>query len=169
MPLVKKLTGKTKQEIFVEHVCPLSLNVSDLDLWPRNSNFIRGHLLIMTNRHTKLEDPWTMSSIVIDRTSSVVTDGPTSLANRRTDNMCKAIYAIFFEGGYNKWKRHLKKVFVELNKQDVIPTSQGNGVNISAFLISSNFSQFLTFLWKILCYYPKLSICHQTKCFRSFL
>ena len=27
----------------------------------------RGHLLIMTNHNTKLEDPWAMISLVIDR------------------------------------------------------------------------------------------------------
>ena len=40
-------------------------------LWPRNPKFNRSHLLIMTNHHTKLEYPWAMSSLVIDRTSFV--------------------------------------------------------------------------------------------------
>ena len=38
----------------------------DLDLWPRNPNRI--HLLVMTNHHSKLENPWVMNSLVIDLT-----------------------------------------------------------------------------------------------------
>ena len=50
----------------------------DLDLWPRNPKFNRGHLLVMTNLHTKFEDPKSMSSLVIDRTRYVygLTDLP---------------------------------------------------------------------------------------------
>ena len=41
------------------------------DLWPRNPKFNKGHLLVMTNHHTKFEDPWAMSSLVIGRTRFV--------------------------------------------------------------------------------------------------
>ena len=41
------------------------------DLWPRNPKFNRGQLLVMTNHHTKLEDPWAMNSLFIDRTRFV--------------------------------------------------------------------------------------------------
>ena len=58
----------------------------DLDLWPRNPKFSRGHLLVITNYHYKLEDPWAVSSLVINRTRFVRTD------------MCKAIYPLFFKG-----------------------------------------------------------------------
>ena len=71
---------------------PLSLNVTatlTFDLETPNSI---GHLLVMTNHHTKLEDHWTTSSLVIDRTRFV--DGPTILPT----DMCKAIYPLFFEG-----------------------------------------------------------------------
>ena len=46
---------------------------------PRNHRFNRVHLVVMTNHHTKLEDPWAMSSLVIDWTRFVYgpTDGPT--------------------------------------------------------------------------------------------
>ena len=63
--------------MFVKHVCPLSLNVTvtlTFDLETPNS--IVGHLLVMTNHHTKLEDPWAMRSLVIDRTRFVY--GPTN-------------------------------------------------------------------------------------------
>ena len=49
----------------------------------------------MTNHQTKLQDPWAMSSLVIERTRFVY--GPT---DRPTD-MCKAIYPRFFEGEHN--------------------------------------------------------------------
>ena len=39
----------------------------DLYLRPRNTKFNRGHLLVMTNHCTKLEDPWAMSSLVNDQ------------------------------------------------------------------------------------------------------
>ena len=60
----------------------------------RNPKFNRSHLLALTNQHTKLEDPWAVSSLVIDQTKFVygLTDGQT--------NMCKAIYALFFERGH---------------------------------------------------------------------
>ena len=44
----------------------------------------------MTNHHTKLEDPWTMSSLVIDRTMFV--NGPTNI-------ICKDIYIPSFSKG----------------------------------------------------------------------
>ena len=55
-----------------------------------------GHLLVMTNHHNKLEDPWSMSSLVIDRTRFVY--GPTDQLTDRRTNICKAIYPLFFEG-----------------------------------------------------------------------
>ena len=68
--------------MFVKHVCPPKFKCQcDLDLCPRNSKFNRGHLLVMTNdHHIKLENPWAMSSLVIDKTRFVY--GPTA---RRTD------------------------------------------------------------------------------------
>ena len=50
---------------------------NDLDFWHRNPKFNRGHLLVMTNPRTKLEDPWATSSLVIDQTRFVY--GPTDL------------------------------------------------------------------------------------------
>ena len=43
----------------------------DLDLWSRNPKFNKGHLIVMTNYHTKLEYPRAMSSLVTDRTRFV--------------------------------------------------------------------------------------------------
>ena len=40
----------------------------NLDLWPRNIKVNSGHLLVLTNLHTKLEDPTSMCSQVFDRT-----------------------------------------------------------------------------------------------------
>ena len=57
--------------------------------WPRNPKFNRGHLLVMTNHHTKLEDPSYWSDKVCLRT-----DQPTDI--------CKAIYSLFFGGGHNQ-------------------------------------------------------------------
>ena len=54
---------------------PKLICLCDLGLWPRNPKFNRGHLLVMNNHHTKLEDPWPMSSLVIDWTRFVY--GPT--------------------------------------------------------------------------------------------
>ena len=75
---------KKTKEMFVKHVCPPKLKCHyDLDLRPRNPQFNMGHLLVMTNHHTKLEDPWAISSLVIDRTRFIYgptyrpTDGPT--------------------------------------------------------------------------------------------
>ena len=64
----------------------------DLDLRPSNLKFNRGHLPVMTNQHSKLENPWAMSSLVIDLTRFVygLTDGPT---------FAKQIYPLFFKGG----------------------------------------------------------------------
>ena len=65
----------------MKHVCPLSLNVTvalTFDLETPNS--IGGRLLVMTNHHIKLEDPWATNSLVIDRTKFVY--GPT---DRQTD------------------------------------------------------------------------------------
>ena len=50
------------------------------------------NLLVMTNHHTKLDDPWAISSLVIDWMRFVY--GPTI--------MCKAIYPLF-KGGHNKF------------------------------------------------------------------
>ena len=78
--------------MFVKRVCPHKLKCHcDLDL---ETPFNRGQLLVMTNHHTKLEDPWAISSLVIDQTRFVY--GPT--------NMCKAMYPLFFEGGH-KYKQ----------------------------------------------------------------
>ena len=76
--------------MFVKHVCPYP-QPCDIDLWPRYHKFNRGHLFVMTNHHTKLEDPLAMSSLVIDRKSFVYgpTDGPI--------DMCKTIYPLFIE------------------------------------------------------------------------
>ena len=74
---------------------------NDFDLWPRNPKSNRGHQLVMTNHHTKLEDPWAMSSLVIDRTRFVYI--PTDRLTYRWTDMCKAIYLHFFEGGHNKY------------------------------------------------------------------
>ena len=64
--------NRWKQEMFVKHACPPKLKCHcDLDLWPRNPKFNRGHLLVKTNHHTKVEDAWAMSSLVIDRTKFV--------------------------------------------------------------------------------------------------
>ena len=59
--------------MFVTHVCPPKLKCHcDLELWPRKPKFNKCHLLVMTNHYTKLEDdPWAMSSLVIDRTRFV--------------------------------------------------------------------------------------------------
>ena len=65
----------------------------DLDLWSRNPIFNRGHLLFMTNHHTKLEDPWAINSVDIDRTRFVY--GPTNIYN--------TIYSLFSEGEHNKY------------------------------------------------------------------
>ena len=47
---------------------PLSLNVTvTLTFGLINPKFIWGHLLVMTNYPTKLEDPWAKSSLVIER------------------------------------------------------------------------------------------------------
>ena len=62
----------------------------DLDLWPRNSKFNRVHLLVMTNHHIKLEDPWAIKSLVIDRTRYVY---------GLTDRHYVKQYPQFFEGG----------------------------------------------------------------------
>ena len=73
--------------------CPLM----SLWSWPLtlNPQIQSIHLLVMTNHNTKLEDPWAMSTLVIDRTRFVywLTDGQT--------NICKAIYILFFKGGHN--------------------------------------------------------------------
>ena len=37
-----------------------------IDFLPRNPKFNKGHLLVMTNHHTKSQDPWAMSSLIID-------------------------------------------------------------------------------------------------------
>ena len=78
--------------MFVKHIYPPKLKYHcDHNLYSRNLKFNRDHLLVMTNYHTKLEDPWAMSSQVIDWTRFVC--GPT--------DMCKAIHHLFFEGGHS--------------------------------------------------------------------
>ena len=85
--------------MFVKHVYPPSLKLKcDLDLWPRNPKFNRSHLLIMTNHYPKLEDPWAMSSLVIDRTMFVY--GPTDMCSEQ-------LYSHFFEGGHNKYLNYI--------------------------------------------------------------
>ena len=55
-----------------ETCMPPSLNVTvTLTFDLESPNSVRGHLLVMTNHHTKLEDPWAMSSLVIDQTRFV--------------------------------------------------------------------------------------------------
>ena len=63
---------------------PQSLNVTvTLTFDLRFPKFNRDRLLVLTNHHIKLEDPWAMSSLVIDQTRFVYgwtdgwTDGPT--------------------------------------------------------------------------------------------
>ena len=53
----------------------LSLNVTVTLTFYLDLKFKRDHLLVMTNHHTKLEDP--MCSVVIDRTRFV--NGPTDM------------------------------------------------------------------------------------------
>ena len=80
MFILRYISFLTKQEMFVKHGCPPKLKCHcDLDLWPRNPKFNRSHLLVMTKHHTKLEDPWVIRSLVIDRTRFVYgpTDRPT--------------------------------------------------------------------------------------------
>ena len=73
-----------------------SIHVHDMMMptfWPRNPKFNRDHLLVMTNNHTKLEDPWAMSSLVIDRTRFVY---------RRTDQpTCAKQYKLSSSKGHN--------------------------------------------------------------------
>ena len=71
----------------------------DLELWPRNPKFNRGHLLVMTNHNTKLEDPWPISSLVTDwaRYAYGPTDWPTYRPTYRRTDICKVIYPHFFE------------------------------------------------------------------------
>ena len=62
-----------------------------------------GHLLVMTNHHTKLEEPWAMSSLVSDRTRFVYgwTDRPTYL-QRPTDRHVKNNIPPLLRRGHNK-------------------------------------------------------------------
>ena len=54
--------------MFVKHVCPPKLKCHcDLDFWPRNPKFFRGHLLVMINNYTKLEDPSAIFSYWSDK------------------------------------------------------------------------------------------------------
>ena len=85
----------------------------DLDLWPRNPKFNRGHLLVMTNHHTKLEDPWAMSSLVIDRTRFVY--GPTK---RPTDWHVQSNISPLLRRGHND--NCLNWSFWKLKKHDNI-------------------------------------------------
>ena len=90
-----------KQEIVVKHVCPLNVNVTvtlTFDLEPPNS------IGVIYYHNTKLEDPWAMSSLVIDRTSFVYgpTDGQVQNNTcippllRRVGGGCIIIYHTFF-------------------------------------------------------------------------
>ena len=58
--------------MFVKHVCSPKLKCHcNLDLCPRNPKFKRGHLLVISNHHIKLDVPWAMRYLVIDRTRFV--------------------------------------------------------------------------------------------------
>ena len=98
---LKRLSIKNcKQEMFVKHVCPPKLKCHcDLDLWPRNPKFNRGHLLVMTNHHTKLDVSfgYEFCSYWLDKVC-LLTDQPTDQPTDRLTDICKAIY-FFFEGG----------------------------------------------------------------------
>ena len=84
-----------EQEMFVKHVCQSKLKCHcDLDLKLEIPNSIG--VIYLTNHPTKLEDPWAMSFLVIDRIWFVY--GPTD----RPTKMCKAGYPHFFEAGHNK-------------------------------------------------------------------
>ena len=112
-----------KQEMIVKHVGPPKLKCHcDLDLWPRNSKINRGHLLVMTSHHTKLEDPWAISSLVIDRTNFFYgptdrptyrpTDGPT-YAKQYTPSSSK--------GGIIRWMYNQNNFYVTvLPKVEII-------------------------------------------------
>ena len=65
-------------------VCPPKLKCH-CDRWPWNPKVNRGHLLVMTNHHTKLEDPWAMSSLLIDQTRFVY-----GWTDQRTDWLTRA-------------------------------------------------------------------------------
>ena len=99
--------------MFLKHVCSPKLECHcDLDLWPRNPKFNRGHLLDMTNHHTKLEDPCAKSFLVIDRTRFVFrpTDGPTNgptCASNINPSSSKG-------GGITNWTQKYKIPFYEL-------------------------------------------------------
>ena len=93
---------------------------NNLDLWPRNPKVNRGHLLVMTNHHTKLEDPWAMSSLVIDRTRFVY--GLTYRPTNQGIDMCKAIYPSSLKGGIISFSTHrvnmlCLKLYTHLVKQ----------------------------------------------------
>ena len=59
----------------------------------------------MTNHHTVSEDPWAMSSLVIDPTRFIYgqTDLPTNMYKAIYHNFFEgALHPHFFEGGHNK-------------------------------------------------------------------
>ena len=67
-----------QRKMFVKHVCPPKLKCHcDLDLWPRNPKFNRGHLLVMANQHTKLEDTGAISFLLL-MGQALSTDWPTN-------------------------------------------------------------------------------------------
>ena len=63
--LVALRKAEDKQEMFVKHVCPPNDSLFDIQHWPDkmcilngiNLKINRGHLLVMSNLHTKFEDP----------------------------------------------------------------------------------------------------------------
>ena len=73
-------------------------------LWRRNPKFNRGHLLVMTNHNTKLEDSWAMSSLVIDRTMFV--NGP---ADRPTDRHLQSNIPPHLRRGHNNQNENWSK------------------------------------------------------------
>ena len=62
--------------MFVKHVGPPNDSLFYIQHWTKkmcilngiNPKINRGHLLVMSNLHTKFEDPWSMCSQVIDQT-----------------------------------------------------------------------------------------------------
>ena len=85
-----------------------------LDLWPRNPKFNRGHILVMTNHHTKIENPWALSSLVIDQTRFVY--GPTDWP--KGGRTCAKQYTpTSSEGGHNKVGTHSIQEEIQLLRE----------------------------------------------------
>ena len=103
--------------MFVEHVCPPELKYHcDVDLWPRNpkfNKFNRGHLLIMTNHHTKLKDHWAMSSLVKTRFVYGATDRPTDEPTREKH------YTPLLRRGYNNISRRTRLIWYLRKRKSV--------------------------------------------------